>query len=186
MQKIQIITYSGNKSGYIGNENVVVSSLKSPRAFDDFDINIIDLNDGNIWVNKKNSYKSVESLNDFHTINRIIKGSSKSEIIIALPENILFRTNYGATTQRFYDSEALKNLIPYMIDILVHLSETFRGADVVFERTVTKVMDKEISADFRFSNPLPEEVLTKSKLSERVTTIKRRNTILTTLQLSNF
>ena len=186
MQKIQIITYMGNESKYIGNENVVVSRLKSPKAFDDFDINIIDLNDGNVWVNKHNNYKSVESLNDFHTIKRIINESSKSEIIIALPENILFRTNYSATTQRFYDSEALKNLIPYMINILVHLSETFRGADVVFERTVTKVMDKEISADFRFFNPLPEEVLTKSKPSERVTTIKRRNTILTTLQLSNF
>lgn len=186
MQKIQIITYRGNESEYIGNENVVISSLKSPRAFDDFDINIIDLNDVSIWVNKQNNFDSVESLNDFHTINRIIKGSSKSEIIIELPGNILFKINYSATNKVFCNSAALKDLIPYMISILVQLSETFRGVDVVFERTVTKVMDKEISADFRFSNPLPKEVLTKSKLSERVTTVKRRNTILTTLQLSNF
>ena len=186
MQKIQIITYSGNKSEYIGNENVVISSLKSPRAFDDFDINIINLSDGNIWVNKKNSYKSVESLNDFHTINQIIKESSKSEIIITLPGDMLFKANYSEANQRYYSSKALKDLIPDMIDILVHLSETFRGVDVAFERTVTKVMDKEISADFRFFHPLPEEVLTRSKISRKVTAIKRRKTILTTLQLSNF
>lgn len=186
MQKIQIITYRGNESEYIGNENVVISSLKSPRAFDDFDINIINLSDGNIWVNKQNGYKSVESLNDFHTINQIIKESSKSEIIIALPKDLLFKTNYSVTSQRFYSSKALKDLIPDMIDILVNLSETFRGVNVAFERTVTKVMDKEISADFRFFHPLQEEVLTKSKLSGKVTAIKRRKTILTTLQLSNF
>lgn len=186
MQKIQIITHDGNEWEYIGINNVIVSKLKSPMAFDDFGINIIDLNDENIWRNEQDGYKSVESLNDFHTIKRIIKGSLKSKIIIVLPGDIRFENNYIEAYGDYNNFEELKNLIPEMIDIMTHLSETFKEINLVFERTVTKVMDKEISADFRFSNPLSEEVLTKSKLSEKTTTIKKENIILTTLNLSNF
>ena len=46
---IQILNYQGNDEGYAG-KNVEINSIHDAKSLDDFEINIIDLNDEEMWT----------------------------------------------------------------------------------------------------------------------------------------
>lgn len=74
---IQIITYFGNEKEYEA-KNIQVSNLNNPRSFDEFDINIISLNDERIWKNDSIKDNSIDAINDFISLGKIIKNCKKN------------------------------------------------------------------------------------------------------------
>lgn len=65
----------GHKSGFDG---IVQSPLSSPRALDEFDINIISLNDEDLWKNDKDRHDFVNSSNHLASVSSMVKNRLKS------------------------------------------------------------------------------------------------------------
>lgn len=81
---IQLINlHKVNDGNFSVNE---VSDFSSPKSFDMFDINIIDLRSEYIYRNKQSmKVVSVDCISDFLTINEMIANSKKNKVYIYLP-----------------------------------------------------------------------------------------------------
>ena len=86
------IQYISNQKAKI--QNVECSTIDSPKSFDTFDINIIDLNSSEIWRNKNDNTRRINEINDFKNLNDMIKHSVKCKIIIVIPQNLVFLYDY--------------------------------------------------------------------------------------------
>ena len=60
---IQVISY--NKMGHrFGDAVKTINTFDKAMVFDDFDVNIIDLTDPNMWRNKADNFKQLNCNND--------------------------------------------------------------------------------------------------------------------------
>lgn len=71
MNRIQIISNGGRLHRFIA-EFIKQSTLKEFDAFDDYDINIIDLSSEMIWRNQKNSYNTINDIQNFKSLKMSI------------------------------------------------------------------------------------------------------------------
>lgn len=180
---IQMITYSGKEKAYEG-ENVVVSNLHSPKSLDEFDVNIINLGDKNIWHNVKFDNSTINIINDLESICTMLERSKKSINILMVPLNIIFLYGYDTFERRYVHECELKNMLSkFRGNILFKLSQDFRQ-EIHYEITETKIGNGSIRADFYFDTT--ENILTASSLSEKATTIGSGNSILTTLNICTY
>lgn len=77
--KVQIIGEGwGCKPGFGG---IVQSPLSSPRALDEFDINIISLNDEELWKNNKDRTDFVNSSNHLASVSSMVENRLKSIVV---------------------------------------------------------------------------------------------------------
>lgn len=90
MAEIQMITYSGNDEKYLG-KSMTVNNFHDVQSLDSFDINIIDLNNEQIWKNERDSNESVNIINEFKSLSIMINQRKKSKIIVILPQNCVFK-----------------------------------------------------------------------------------------------
>lgn len=198
MQKIQMITYKGDESKYISDESVLVSKMSAPRVFDDFDVNIIDLNENDIWLNESENNDSINSIDDFDTLGDMIEGNKSSKIVIILPSNLEYKYNCkpqsklrsdGFTNLRstydYSNNCKLKDMVEELSEMMCCLTENFKIIDLIFGITETSIGNFDIPADFSISN-FQGHVLTSSKLSEKITTVEIDNIYFTTLNLTTF
>ena len=65
---IQILTYNGKEKELKGKD-VVINKLHDAQSFDEFDINIIDLRDHNIWEYNGSNNNDVNCINDFKSLS---------------------------------------------------------------------------------------------------------------------
>lgn len=185
---IQILTYSGKKDNLEG-VNVVINNFHDALSLDEFDINIIDLKDSNIWKNSANNSDTVNVIKDLISLSIMISQSIKSNIIIIYPQNITYSYNYASSTRGYtYKNHCeLKDMIAKVnINILSFLYEPFKKIETFYENTKTKIYDNEMLASFAFGNIIPADVLTKSFKSDKPTTIKCDNVIITTLNIDSY
>ena len=86
---VQLINlHKVNDGNFSVNE---VSDFSSPKSFDMFDINIIDLRSEHIYRNKQSmNAVRVDCISDFLTINEMIANSKKTKFIFIYPKNINF------------------------------------------------------------------------------------------------
>ena len=68
---IQYISYSGN----LLTELFKVNTLNLPESFDDYEINILDLSDENLWKNKGNNANYLDCFQDVDNIGKMINNS---------------------------------------------------------------------------------------------------------------
>lgn len=177
--EIQLIKYYGKNTDF----NVAqVSSFENPKSPDMFDLNIIDLRDLGIWYNSEDdSYKKVDSIQNWKSINQMIKNSRKTKFLFIYPRNCNFLNSYYYFGKKKEYSEKLKNLLDYLPECLNYLSEFLRRT-VVFENTETKVDDNVyLKADFYFQNDFSCKVLLTSEKSNKITCIQDDRFICTTL-----
>lgn len=179
---IQILTYSGNEDEF-NRENTVVNKIHDAQSLDEFEINIINLNDKNVWENSGTGNRSINIIEDFRSLGKIIERSRKSTIILLLPSNLRYKYNYRAE----YKYIELKNMIHEMkSDILSMIYEPIGSSEIVYENTRTYVNTKDIAASFYFDGYYFEKVLTQSVGSEKATTVKNGNVILSFLNLNTY
>lgn len=82
--KVQLVNLNGkNDSNFVVEE---INKFSSPKSFDMFDINIIDLRSEYIYRTHESleDYINISYLHDFLTINEMIANSKKSKVYIYL------------------------------------------------------------------------------------------------------
>ena len=66
---IQILTYSGQNEEFTGN-NVIINSIHDAHSLDDFEINLIYLNDQELWKNKTGHEDRINLMDDLESFRR--------------------------------------------------------------------------------------------------------------------
>ena len=183
--RIQVISTIEKEIKKEKGYGIVFSEINNPRTFDAFDINIIDLQNGNIWANEQTSCDRVDHTEDFVTLNDLIERSNKSKTVICFPKNYIYHSH--RSYDRYYNKIPLKDMIPEMIAIISMLipQNTPLGDDLFFERSVTVCDEARYESSFSFQfSPDCYTVLTRNNGAENPTTIKvSEKLILTTLGL---
>lgn len=64
---IQILTFNRNVETLKG-PNVVINRIHDAQSLDDFEINIINLNDENMWKRQGRTISLIDSINDFKSL----------------------------------------------------------------------------------------------------------------------
>lgn len=186
---IQLLTHDGSNEEFEG-DNIFVNKIHDARSLDDYLINVINLDDELIWQNNGNSNNVINSIKDFISLGAMINSSKKSSIVILFPQNQIFRYNRGINKKGYEDYLSrceLKDMIPTMIiKILSLLNTTLKGIKVIYEITRTEINGSEFLASFSFVDIKQDVILTKSKISNKPTTIRHGNIILTTLKISDY
>ena len=177
---VQLINlHKVNDGNFSVNE---VSDFSSPKSFDMFDINIIDLRSEHIYRNKQSMKDvSVDCISDFLTINEMIANSKKTKFIFIYPKNINFLALYEFGLYKI--SKRIKDIILYVSGVFSVLNKEL-NYKFSFERTETKLSDNvNIAADFCFPERDDFEILLRSIDSDKVTCCKKDNLFLTTLDI---
>lgn len=182
--KIQVISYE-KRIKYGIEHNYTYSSLNEPRAFDEFDINIISLQTEELWRYTGTTQSSINAMKDFDSLQVLIGDAKKSIVIICLPQNYKYKYYYSSGS--YNRSEQLKDMLPSLEDYLKHLLWCLDSYSLVYENSNTLCNKSEIKAAFYFRNiSIAEKSLTESKGGNHITTVKNNdNIILTTLDISD-
>lgn len=179
----------GEKPGFI---DITQSPLASPRSLDEFDINIISLNDEALWRSDTTRCNSVNSCNDLKSVANMVKNRKKSIVVYVMPQNFIFHYNKYSTGHHsgFHSHFPLKDLIASIWGEIINdvLYPQISNNILSFENTRTNVGKQLYTADFYFRSTFPGEkkIYTKSILSEKITTISlNEKTVLTTLNITS-
>lgn len=173
---IQVITYSGKIKH--STDSVTFSSISAPFAFDDFDVNVVDLNDRNLWSFKRSEVGKTDFINDFCTLQRMAVNRKKSTIIYVLPQNLTYScdTFYAASSNHYPMKDVIDSVHEKALKKLIFPKN--RLPTIYYERTKTAIAGKIYSADFHFGSY--DDILTKSEKSEKPTTIRLTDGIYAT------
>ncbi len=75
---IQILTYKGNEDGFQGN-GIKVNRIHDAESLDSFDINVICLQDVEMWTSEHTTRQSIDSINDLESLSVMIDNSKVKE-----------------------------------------------------------------------------------------------------------
>ena len=177
--KVQLVNLNGkNGSNFVVEE---VNKFSSPKSFDMFDVNIIDLRSPYIYQNKESSDYKIIHDNDFYSINKMIFNSRKTKFLFLYPMNVNFYRAFSG--EEFIYNTPIKDIIFRISEIFSILNKELEY-NFSFERTDTKLSDGvNIRADFYFPERDDFEVLLRSVDSDKVTCCKKDNLFLTTLDI---
>lgn len=95
---IQILNYSGENKNFEG-KNIEINSIHDAKSLDDFEINIIDLNDTKIWQYKGSMPGEINIIADIISLSAMISNSSRAKIIILFPQNVIYQYEYMRVRQ---------------------------------------------------------------------------------------
>ena len=186
---IQIITYDVKKYREYSDKLYKVSKLGEIQALDDFEICIIDLATEDLWRFKGDSPTNINSFYDLFTLKEAILNRKKSKIVIIFPQNetIYYNYNYHYNSGNSYDSSIqIKDNKNNVIQIISKSLYELENLKIAYERTNTKINDNIMRADFNFVDvdKTTFEPVTYSNQSNKITTVKKDNIFLTTLNIS--
>lgn len=179
----------GEKPGFI---DITQSPLAYPRSLDEFDINIISLNDEALWRSDTTRCNSVNSCNDLKSVANMVKNRKKSIVVYVMPQNFIFYYNkYTINHQSGYRCHfPIKDVIESIWKEIINdvLYPQISTNILSFENTRTSVGKQLYTADFYFQRTFPGErkIYTKSIASEKITTVSlNEKTVLTTLNITS-
>lgn len=182
MNKIQLITYQP-KDFMVGNNNIEISNFNNLKALDNYDVNVFDLSNTNIWKNKssKNEKANGDTIisSDLKSIKTMIQNSKKTKVLICLPQNVKYRCDYYDEVLYYQ----LKDILDVFSDVLEQMI-SFAGVTLVYENNNTKIGKYNVNSSFYFYGDMFEKI-TVSNDSEKTTTIRYKNTTITALDILN-
>ena len=83
--RIQLIT---NRN--MGTTKICTSKISSPKSLDEFEVDVIDLTDAELWKNDDNNYTHINAQNDFLSIQTMVERKSSAKIVYILPQDVAF------------------------------------------------------------------------------------------------
>lgn len=181
--KIQVIGY--DLTTKLNTElDVDYTSFNKPNSLDEYDINIINLQNEYIWrSNGGNTY--INHFSDLKSLNTMIFNSSKAKNIIALPQNYTFKYNYtyiGNGKKDYNSSIQLKDMLHEITNrILPTLTSVSFTNRICYENTNTICEGENFAAAFYFDDEW--DTLSFSNKSEKRTTVLINDVIYTTLNI---
>lgn len=181
---IQVITGdSQTKEKFKDEKKYFINDFKSPKAFDDFDVNILDLSFSELWENKRDSTSNINMIKDLVHYSKIINNANNTKVLIILPQNISFK--YCYYNNRYQEREYLKNLLQ-LIEKLVSENIYPYCFQMEFETTYTTLKNIKLQADFHFCSSAfeKEKIILTSDKSNKITTVSiNDNLYYTTLNI---
>lgn len=180
---IQILTYSGNEEKLRG-EGIRLNKIHDAEALDSFEINIISLQDDNMWVTRERTLGTIDTIDDLISLSKMIASSKQSKIIVILPQNNRFTYNTWESDCRYWKRREFKDALRDFHYVLGHVFQPLERIDLIYENTTTLVGNKKVLASFHFDESV-KHVLTKSEKSNKPTTVEVGEKILSTLNISN-
>ena len=184
--KIQVIGH--NITQKLNTEfEVDYTTLNKPNSLDEYDINIINLQNENIWRNNERTNSSINCLSDFKSLSTMLSNSTMAKNIIAFPQNYKLEYNYGPTghgNNDYYDEIQLKDMLYALTDKILNVLTNVNFVNhLLYENTHTTCDGDVFSAAFYFD--YPRDVLSVSNKSEKSTTIVVNDVVYTTLDICN-
>ena len=160
--KIQYLSYKKKNI-----ESFICNEIKNPHAFDSFDVNIISLDDHDIWKSSKDNGIPLDIDKELVNLFQIISDSN-SPTIILLPQDRLIYYDYWSNT--YHKSKCIR----HCLNGLFSKNLTSLNASqykYAFENNVTIINELCIPSSFYFSNNQSSKTITESKDSKKTTTI---------------
>lgn len=159
--KVQIITYKNELKNKFKDYDITYSTINSPQSFDEFDVNIVSLQNHEIWRNNSANTQNINCIDDFKSLQKIIQNSSNSNTIIFFPQNSIFSYNYYPTQNRYAHHDELKNILYHLYDIINKMipQNIANNWVLTYENTKTVINGKEYSAAFYFNTALEKNIL---------------------------
>lgn len=177
--KIQYISFDGEERQN-SNEQIEYSKFNNFTSFKEYDLNIISLQNSNIWTYEGSQLKSVDCINDFISLNKQIQNAGQSKTLIVLPQNHIFYYYRVLNSKDYVYKQQLKDCIPIWFEYILSnslLGNRFNLSNCLFfDNSNTKIGNKEILSVFAFYF---KESITKS-IGENCTTINLNDKILIT------
>lgn len=177
---IQILTFSGDAENLKGS-NVVINKIHDAQSLDDFEINIVNLNDEYMWRTRDSSVSLIESINDFKSLSKMINNSKKTEIIILLPQNLTYRYNYSMRDYHSYIE--LKDMLRVLLHNVGEIYSELSTMKLVYENTTSSIAKEKIKASFFFATE-NNQLITSS--SGKNVAYKLGKVYVSTLDLQNY
>lgn len=179
---IQMLTYCGTEEKLKGS-NLCLNTIHDAKSLDEFEINIVDLSDERFWRYKGGQSNAIDCKDDFRSLSSMIANSKNTRVCILFPQNLTYSYN-TAFDKNFWSGCELKNMINRMQEFLSVIYIPIKSLEIVYENTSTQLCNRKATASFYF-NGIEENVLTKSILSGKATTIDF-GIILSTLKIENY
>lgn len=182
---IQMLTYDG-KQGKFSGENIVVNKFHDAQSLDDFDVNIINLDEQNIWYNDGSNKDNINDIKDINSLSIMIQHCKDKKILILYPQNITYIYDYSSISRKYYYSCDLKDMLGSLYYILENLHTSLKHIRLIYENTKTSINGKYFNAAFSFDIS-KDIVLLRSENSKKPTAIKLNdNMIASTLKINNY
>lgn len=181
---VQLISYgTRNSSDY---PSITLSPLSCPKSLDEFDLNVFDISDVELWRYSANETNSIDALSDFISIKQMIYSKKKAKILFVLPRNVHYcycRHKENGHTKYQYGIY-LKDMLDNMESILSCILP-IEKIYIFFENTRTDINGMHYEADFHFGSSQygtskSITFVTKSIRSEKITTISLGNDVYAT------
>lgn len=180
MNKVQIVSYA--KKTETWPNYAECTTLKEPLSPDSFLYNFYDLTDNALWRFQGNQHVSINSIDDFQSIQTMLKKSNSAVNVIVLPQNLEFYFRYDRIDKKYYEHRNLKDIIVNLTDILSDLIPT-PFPRIYYENTTTTLNSHSIKASFCFENEKGSP-FTFSDGSKKITTCRINDRLfLTTLNI---
>lgn len=186
------MNYSGkNDFNFEVNQVSQLQQLYSPA---DFDINIYDLRDSELWKNSGKEANKVNITPDLKRIYNMVNEAESSEHIFLLPRDLNFKYRYEfqGNNKTYRSRIRLKDIIGLFNEILNDLIPV--KIDVKYERTSYKFNEDEVQADFIFIKKTSNKItfdeadyddILFTKKSRKMVGIKKENISVLTLDIKN-
>ena len=115
---IQVIKYKDYPKLEI--KNCVIHSFSNFESFDLYDLNIISLNDSDIWCSNSSEIGNLNCSNDLCKLKKSIN-SSGSKTIVLLPSNCSYKYYYSSYNNSYKKHIDIKNILIEIKEILSKL-----------------------------------------------------------------
>ena len=178
--KIQIISYSTIFKINDPHMSCTISTFERPKSFDEFDINVIDLNSPNLWSFSPEYQKCTEAVYHLKTLKEIMRNSKRGIFIIIMPANIKVSVHYSGcyTNQTVVIKDILKQVDQELSTLALS------NIKLRYEISTTTINERNFYSDFIFDNV--EEETIKWSNGGKSTIVKHNERLyLTTLLIKN-
>ena len=146
---IQVLT---QRTCFLRDKNFCISKISEPRSFDEFDYNIVDFNDGQLWKFDKNKSICLDIKGFARLLSKILQETKKSNTLIIMPQNITTGEIGGdGWTISTYNIK-ISSIIQYFPDSLSPMIRNF--PTIRYEKSVTKIDDDIFLSDFVFDESI--------------------------------
>ena len=142
--KVQVINYEEEST----SGEYTYSTISSPRALDEFSLNIIDLGNEQIWYSDED-HRAIRIIDDINSLHVMIS-EAKTKVLVSFPQDIMFHTFSGRSYQKAqYKTNRIKNMLTFIQkDILYLLFPDCAQPSLIYENTVSVIGDYEYNAAF--------------------------------------
>ena len=163
-----------------------ISKINEFKDFDNFNLNVIDLNYQDIWKNNKSNTTDINNLFDLLSLKSAISENEKSEIVILFPQNLIYEYNKVYQERDIYKYEGkenLKNIILNFRSIICNSLVSIDSIEIFYGKNDIEIDGVKYKSDFYFSNVEKENIIQKASNKKSNVIIKQNDIILTTLEI---